>query len=822
MQISLDQSEVGKVYVEVCLPLPVNSTFTYFLSHNNEHIFPGQRAIVPFGKKKVLTGIIFSIHKERPSGFDAKEVIDLLDQAPIVSEGLITFMKWIASYYMAPLGEVLNNAIPSGFKISSQSKIQLNPSFTHNGNIIEPAKVILDILKKKGELEYQQVATVIGADYLKLIKYLIEKDMVIIFEELKDRYKPKMVKYYSLAPEYFDESKLKDLFESLKSSPAQEEIVLSLLESHRKGNTEIARKELTKELSISAISTLIKKGVIKENVKAVPRIDFSDEIPGDLPQLSEHQHEAFSDILKNFEQKDIVLLHGITGSGKTEIYIHLIKEALESGSQVLYLLPEIALSAQIVIRLLRIFGKEMGVFHSKYSDNERVEIWKKLASGELKLIIGVRSAVFMPFDNLGLIIVDEEHESSYKQYDRAPRYQARDAALMLAQKHHARVLLGSATPSFESYYQARREKYGLVELHKRFGEANLPNITLIDTLKARKKKAFPDGFSVELLEKLDQIKTLGEQAIIFQNRRGYAPYLTCEECAWVPQCPNCDISLTMHLYSEKLKCHYCGYEIGHIQNCGNCGSMKLKTKGAGTEKIEDDLKMLNPQLSIYRMDLDTTRSKHGYQKIIKAVEDGKADVLVGTQMVSKGLDFGKVSLVGIYDADRILYFPDFRAHERAFQQITQVSGRAGRRKNKGNVMIQTSRPGLPIFSFIIANDYKNFYLEEMKERQRFLYPPFVRMINIIIRCIDKQMGRETAGALQIQLSKKLGSKMVLDAHEPVVNKIRNQYLQHILIKIERNTVNLAKVKEIIEETSSEILQQKAYRKSTIIFDVDPY
>ena len=527
------------------------------------------------------------------------------------------------------------------------------------------------------------------------------------------------------------------------------------------------------------------------------------------------------EILASFKEHEISLLHGITGSGKTEIYINLIKQALESGTQVLYLLPEIALTTQIVQRMKKIFGTTMGVYHSRFSDNERVEVWNGILSGRFKFVVGVRSSIFLPFDNLGLIIVDEEHDASYKQQEPAPRYHARDVAMVMGQQHHAKVLLGSATPSVETYYHALRGKYGLIKLDKRFGDAQLPKVILADMGKERKQKTVKGEFSSVLLKQIEETLSRKEQAIIFQNRRGYSPMVNCEDCGWVPKCVNCAVSLTYHQFRHALVCHYCGYKQPLPQHCPSCSSARIRTVGYGTEKLEEELNLFFSDASIQRMDLDTTRSKTGYETIIDQFERGETNILVGTQMVTKGLDFDNVSLVGIFNADRMIHFPDFRSYERAFQLITQVSGRAGRRDKPGQVVIQTSSPDHPLLLTILNRSLEEFYQSQLADREQHNYPPFYRLIEVTIKHTDKKTCKDAAQAIFDSFKTSLSGTRIFGPGEPMVSKIRNQYLMSVLVKIARNNPELGALKQNLVQVVQNVLKEKSFRSVRIIIDVDP-
>lgn len=793
----------------------------------------GARVIVPFGKNngRVFTAIVARLHNSPPAGYQARYITEVLDEYPLVTGYQLELFRWMAEYYMCCVGDVMNIALPSGLKISSQSKVQVNPDFDYPELLTEFEDILLTELKKQPALTYDELARLAGegTSVPALIKSLVGKKAIIVFEEVREKYVPKMIRKVRLHRTYEEKEQLLVLLNRLEKLPKQQEVVMRYL-SHVpvQMNPSLNQKGLDKTVlnqddtvSQSSLTTLIKNAVFETFELIQPR--FSDNDPGPRVEikLTEAQREASQQIMAQFEQQNIVLLHGITGSGKTEVYIDLIQQALDGGSQVLYLLPEIALTTQIVVRLQRVFGDKMGIYHSKFSDNERVEVWKGVVSGQYQFVVGVRSSVFLPFDNLGLIIVDEEHETSYKQHDPAPRYHARDVAIMLAHWQQAKVLLGSATPSLETYYQAKQGRYGLVELFKRFGDATLPKILLVDTKVEKRQKTMKNEFSSALLQALEMNMARKEQSILFQNRRGYSPYMQCEDCDWTAECPNCAVSLTYHQRDAELRCHYCGHKEEVPRICPTCGSTKVRTIGFGTEKLEDQLQIIFPASKIARMDLDTTRAKNAYQQIIHEFEVGDVDVLVGTQMITKGLDFDNVSLVGIFDADRLIHFPDFRATERSFQMMTQVSGRAGRRAGRqGTVLIQTNNPQQTILQKIIENDYKGLFEEEIQERQDFNYPPFSRLIKLTVRHADKAMSQQAADRLAAELTDALGSSRILGPEQPLVERIRNLFLFDIMVKIERDKVNVKAVKAYIQDRINDILTDKGLRQVSIVIDVD--
>jgi len=819
------------LFADVILPLPLPLMYTYRVPREfAAKVKPGVRVVVQFGQKRVLTAVIASIHSNAPKIYEAKYLLDLLDESPTVNSYQFKLFEWMASYYMCTQGEVLNAAVPSGLKLSSESKIQLNPEYNGNYEFSASEQLILEELKKRN-LSYSDVMTLLGKKTIHpVIKSLLAKGVVILFEELKEKYAPKVISKIRLRDEILESKKLfEEVFQKLEKKEKQLTLLLRYMQltqvQQNKDNNRLGLAKnvlLNAEVSASALSTLLKNNIFEEFDQVISRFAEYDLKNEKEIKLSEAQTRAKEEILELFKTKEVTLLHGITGSGKTEVYIELIKHALEGGSQVLLLLPEIALTTQIVSRLQKVFGNKMGIYHSRFSDNERVEVWRGIISGKFSFIIGVRSSVFLPFDNLGLVIVDEEHESSYKQYDPAPRYQARDTAIMLARFHHAKVVLGSATPSVESYYQATTGRWGLVKMDKRFGEASLPEIVLVDTLREKKFKTMQNDFSSVLLSELKLCLEENHQAILFQNRRGYAPYLNCEDCAYIPKCTSCSVSLTYHMHSGELRCHYCGHVERLPQQCQACGSTRIKPIGFGTEKLEDDLKLFLPEARVQRMDLDTTRNKNSYQNIIQEFESGKTNVLVGTQMVTKGLDFDKVTLVGIFDADRMIHFPDFRAAERSFQILSQVSGRAGRRGQKGKVLIQTTNTLQNILHQVIRHDYEAFYQLELQERERFNYPPFYRLIKITIKDPEKKPAHDFAQAFVNLLLPELGSKRVLGPETPVIDKIRNNYLVDIFIKLEKDKIKLPAVKELLQKHASQLLQSdKSYRSTQVVFDVDP-
>jgi primosomal protein N' (replication factor Y) len=816
-------------FADVILPVPIPRMFTYRVPRLMvEEMKIGARVIVQFGKNRVVTAVVGRIHTTPPEKYQAKYVLELLDTEPLITKQQLWLFDWIADYYMCCVGEVMNVAVPSGLKVTSQSRIQINPAFEHFELLEEKEVDFLEILKNHASLTYDDAIKFVGETNINtLIKSLIGKHAIIMYEEVKEKYKPKIAKKIRLKRVYEGTEEVANLIDSLGKSAKQQTILLEYLKQipmhqlRERNQFGIDKSFFTQgETSGSSLNTLIEKGIFEQFEIVVSR--FGDDMPVEPVkiELTEVQQEVSNQILSNFQEKDVVLLHGITGSGKTEIYIDLIQQVLAGGSQVLFLLPEIALTTQIVVRMKRVFGDKMGVYHSKFSDNERVEVWRGVLEGKYQFVVGVRSAVFLPMDNLGLVIIDEEHESSYKQYDPAPRYHARDVGIMLGLKQGAKILLGSATPSLESYYQATTGKYGLVTLNQRYGNAQLPDIHLIDLKAERKAKTMKNDFSGTLCKHIEHNLAIGEQTIIFQNRRGYSPYLNCQECNWIGECEQCAVSLTYHLDSKELRCHYCGHKEEIPRACPVCGSGKIKTVGFGTEKLEDDLRIMYPAARVQRMDLDTTRTKNAYQTILGEFEQGNTDILVGTQMISKGLDFDRVSLVGIFDADRMIHFPDFRAAERAFQMLTQVSGRAGRREKKGLVLIQTNNTQQSLLHKVVNNDYMGYYNDEIKEREGYFYPPFTRVISITVKHEEQDKAEKAAHWLANKLLEKLGKARVLGPEKGMVERVRNKFLFDILLKLEKDKLNIKAAKVFLQEQIDEVMLQREFRGIFVVVDVD--
>ncbi len=813
-------------YINVILPLPLEMQFTYEVSQSeSEFLKPGMRVSVPFGKTKIYTGIVASIHNDAPEKYEAKLIDQILDEVAVVTEAQLKFWKWIATYYMCSEGEVLKAALPGGFLLESESLIQLAPEFSVDEvNLDDQEYLIFEALQRQSSLKIQEIIQLLDKKtVLPVINRLVAKNIVVVNQELFEQYKPKVIRYVKLNETYLVESEMHRLLDELSNAPKQRNVILTLFQLQATSKKPLEIKTLSKASGTSSavIKSLIDKQVLEEFHLQKDRIEFNIEESDHLMVLNEWQQRAFKEINETLIENDVCLLHGITSSGKTEIYIKLIEQVLKEGKQVLYLLPEIALTAQLVSRLQSYFGEQVLVYHSKYSVNERMEVYRHVlnANDKAKIVLGARSAIFLPFQDLGLIVVDEEHETTFKQFDPAPRYNARDASVVLGNMHQAKIVMGSATPSLESYYNATHNKYGLVSLNRRYGNVMPPEIEVVDLKEKYKKKRMTGHFSDRLLEEIKLTLEEGEQVILFQNRRGYSPILECLTCGHSPQCPNCDVSLTYHNNSNQLRCHYCGYHMAMQKKCMACDSVELTTKGFGTEQIETELKSLLPDAKIGRMDLDTTRGKHGHQKIISAFEQESIDILVGTQMLSKGLDFRKVRLVGIMNADNLLNFPDFRAHERSFQLMLQVAGRSGRTQNRGKVIIQTYNPHHQIVKQVSENNYSDMYKEQLEERYQYQYPPFYKLIKFTIKSKDYSKTNDAAEWIAKALAT-VFKEHVLGPEFPPVARIRNEYYKNILIKIPPKQ-SLGKTKRHIHKILTSFKAIGIWRAVRVITNVDP-
>ncbi|ODT55991.1 MAG: primosomal protein N' [Paludibacter sp. 47-17] len=813
-------------YVDVVLPLPLKGTFTYAVPPEwEQEVRTGMRVVVQFGSKKLYTAIVAVVHTHAPSGYEPREISCLLDSYPIIRRPQYRFWEWISEYYMAPLGDVYNAALPAGFKLESETEVFLDPGFEADEVLPAREQALLDVLQPGKALKIDDLARKVGvSNVMPVVKRLLDRGAVTVQELVEQKFRSKTVACVRLNERYTDEQRLAEVFDGLKRAPKQLDLLMRYIELSNclkpAKQVEVSRQELLSQpgATPAVLGSLLEKEILWLYRKEVSRIE-SLAVTGRSFRLSEVQQKALQQVYAQFSRHAVVLLHGVTSSGKTELYIHMIERVLAEGRQVLYLVPEIALTTQLTSRLRRVFGNRLGVYHSRFSDNERVEIWNKVLHDRgYDVIIGVRSSVFLPFRQLGLVIVDEEHESSYKQLDPAPRYHARNAAIVLASMHGAKTLLGSATPAIESYYNTLNGKYGLVELHERHEEMELPEMVVVDMKEAYRKKQREGYFSDVLLDAIRSSLANKEQVILFQNRRGYAPFLECKACGHVPKCKNCDVSLTHHAVFNTLNCHYCGYTEPVPKACPACASAQLDSKGFGTERIEDEIKLLFPGAKVQRMDLDTTRSKKAYQRIIDDMEAGKVDILIGTQMVTKGLDFERVSLVGILNADNMLHFPDFRAHERAFQMIAQVSGRAGRRHRRGKVVVQTGSPGHPVIRQVLTHDYKAMFATQCQERQLFKYPPFYRMIQLTLKHKDAEVVSRASVRLAAELRRQFADR-VAGPVVPVVSRIQNHYLRLIVLKVESGA-SVARVREILAVVMEYVLTIPEYKSVKISAESD--
>lgn len=819
-------------FVDLILPVPIRNLFTYRVPWElNEAVFIGQRVIVPFGKKKRITGIIAHVHSNAPSEYTAKYLDYLLDEQPIISEQQIQFWQWISEYYLAPIGDVMSAALPANFKLASETVVLIHPDFDGDLSQLSPTEeLIVNALVEREKIELNELAEITETNAIALlVKKMIDKGLIITQEEINQRYTPKTKTFVRVNPELneIDIAQILDEMTSNSRLKGSMDALLRILQYSKKstisGGYVDKKKLLEIDISSSVLKTLEKKGIIHQEKLQIDRFGMETHSLAPFPQLTNAQQTALLSIEKSWESKNITLLHGITGSGKTEIYMHLIQSFLDLGKQVLFLIPEIALTTQLIQRLQKYFGELVGVYHSKFNQNERVEIWQHVhanLSDKFRVIVGARSSIFLPFKNLGFVIVDEEHEGTYKQNDPSPRYHGRDAAIYLARSFNAKVLLGSATPSLESYQNTKDEKYGLVNLHERYRGIELPSFQLANLLHERQAKTMVSHFTGLLIQEITNTLAKKEQVILFQNRRGYTPYWTCEICSWIPKCKQCDVSLTYHLSANLLKCHYCGFSTSPMGSCGACGSNKIKMQGFGTEKIEDELQPLFPEARIERMDLDTTRSKSKYSEIIQSFEDRKIDILVGTQMLAKGLDFDHVGLVGILDAEQLLNAPNFRAYERGFQLMTQVSGRAGRKHNQGKVVIQTRNPEHWILQLVIENATHSFIEQELTERANFHYPPFSKLIYLNLKHEDETLLVRASQDLANALKKTLSDRVV-GPDFPLIKRIQGKYQQEIKIRYEKSLSD-KKIKEHLLALLNQFYENTRNKKIKISIDVDPY
>jgi len=814
-------------FVEVILPLSLAKTFTYSVSEAEyNYIQKGMRVAVPFGKSKIYTALVIDIHQNKPSLYEAKEIHQILDEKPIVNEIQIAHWRWIASYYMCAIGDVYRGAMPSALLLESETIIsQKQDGFVDESLLSDDEFLIYQALQQQSSLKVQDIVNILNKkNIFPVIQKLIDKNILVLQEEMLETYTPKLIRYVKLHAKYETNEGLGELLEVLKNANKQKEIVLSFFQLSASEKKPITVKKLIESARSTStiVKALIDKEILEEYYIQIDRVDFSGKTKEEQLQLSSAQQTALEEIKQSFVQREVCLLHGVTASGKTEIYIKLIEDYIKEEKQILYLLPEIALTTQLVGRLRDYFGNKVAVFHSKYSNNERVEVWQQVLehSPKAQIVIGARSALFLPFSHLGLVIVDEEHEQTFKQVDPSPRYHARDASIVLANTHKAKVVLGSATPSIETYFNSQSGKYGLVEIFERFGNVKMPEIELVDLKDKYFRKQMSGHFSDTLIEEITTALALGEQVILFQNRRGYSPIIECLTCGHVPQCPQCDVSLTYHKHKNQLRCHYCGYSMAKPTNCHTCSSVHLTTKGFGTEQIQQELIELFPNAKVGRMDQDTTRGKFGFEKIIDSFKNREVEILVGTQMLAKGLDFDNVSLVGIMNADNMLYHPDFRAFERSFQMMTQVSGRSGRSEKQGKVIIQTYNPDHNTIQQVVHNNYIGMYKEQLYERQIYKYPPYFKLIKLTLKHRDFDKLKEGSMWLY-QVMQQNFTIPVLGPEEPPISRIRNEYIRTIMVKIPTNQ-SLQGTKKTIQKILNSFDLVSQYRAIKVSVNVDFY
>ena len=814
-------------FADVILPIPVERLFTYRLTEEEAALLkPGMRVSVPFGKSKIYTALVARVHTTPPEIYEAKDIDRVLDEYPLVNTIQLQHWSWLSTYYLCSLGDVFRAAVPGAFLLESETIITRGTLFDDDTVALKDDEwLVREALQQQSVLHIKEIGTITDRkNVMPILQRLMNKKVVALKEEVYEQYRPKMVKYVRLHHNYHREEALHELLDNLDRAPKQRQVILTLFSITASSKKPVKLKQLTEQSGVSrqVISALDEKGVLELYEIQTDRITFEEKEALVSRTLNEYQEAALNQIQESFKDKDVALLHGVTSSGKTEVYVKLIEKVVATGKQVLYLLPEIALTTQLISRLRAYFGNTISVYHSKYSIHERVEVWNNVLNDKTKarIILGARSSVFLPFHNLGLVIVDEEHETSFRQYDPAPRYHARDAAIVLASLHKAKTLLGSATPALETYYNALHEKYGLVTLNRRYGNVLLPEMELIDIKEKYRKKRMKGHFSDRLLEAITEALNEGEQVILFQNRRGFAPVVECNVCGHSPQCPNCDVSLVFHQHKNQLRCHYCGYHMAYQQACQACGSADITTKGFGTEQVVHELQELFPQANIARMDADTTRGKYGYEKIITSFEQQETDILVGTQMLTKGLDFRNVSLVGVMNADQLLHYPDFRAFERSFHLIQQVAGRAGRTLKRGKVLIQTFNPYHQILQQASVNDYKGMFKDELDHRRQFKYPPFFRLIKITFRHKDFNKVNQGASWYAKSLRNTFGEN-VLGPEFPSVSRIRNEYIKNLMIKVPQKQ-SLSQTKGVIKKIDKSFNAISEYRSIKVIYNVDAY
>lgn len=824
--------QTDTLFVDVILPLALPQLYTYSVpSEFYSHVAPGKRVVVQFGKQKMYSALIRNIHRNKPEAYEAKPIASVLDQFPLVNEQQFQLWDWISDYYMCTLGEIMNAAFPSAFKLESETRVLFHPAYERDfTNLEEKEFLVAEALELNKELTLHEISKITGRrNVIPLVKTMIDKGILMLREEIEKNFKPKKNVFIKLSDQAND-GFLQGVFDQLeRKAPKQLHLLMNFMKLQSEKPGEAIHKD--KLLKIAESNNTVLTQLVKKKVLEVYEEDdfFSLEKNAELKDkaaLNEDQRAALISVKEQFKEQQAVLLHGVTSSGKTEIYIHLIDEQIKQGKQVLYLLPEIALTTQIINRLRKHYGDKLLIYHSRFNERDRAEVWNKMIlfqqypdEKNYQVIIGARSAIFLPFSKLGLVIVDEEHDGSYKQVDPAPRYHARDTSIILSKIQDAKTILGSATPAIESYFNALSGKYGLVSLHKRYADLQMPLIEVVNLKEAKKKNLLKTFFSETLLHESQRALINHEQVILFQNRRGFAPMIECQNCHWIPHCINCDVSLTFHKKGNVLRCHYCGYTISPPSKCAACGDHDLRMRGYGTERIEDEISVFFPDKKIARLDLDSTRSKNAYQQVIAGFENRAIDILVGTQMITKGLDFDHVSLVGIINADSLMSFPHFRAHERSFQLMAQVSGRAGRKFKRGKVIIQSYHPENPIIQFVMENDYKGFYEYELNERNKFKYPPYYRLTEIRVKHRDEKKLEETSLAFAKELKAVFG-KRVLGPVTPVVSKVKNYFLRTMMLKIERD-LSVIKIKKMLGTVMDHFKAEPENRSLVIQVDVDP-
>ena len=818
---------VDVFFIDVILPLSLERNFTYAVTKAEaDFIKIGVRVAVPFRKNKVYTGIVYNLHHNAPIAYEAKSIHSILDEVPVINSFQFKLWEWMSSYYLCSLGEIMRAAMPNAFLLESETIISLNPSVEFEvNNLKDDEYLVFEALQQQSSLKVDEINAIIDRkNSFPVLKRLLDHKVIALEQELSEKYKPKLIHCVRLHANYQHENALQILVETLKNASKQREIVLSYFSlATTSKQIKVADLKIKSNATSTQVKALIDKEVFDEYHFQTDRIQFQNSEDNASTELNSYQQTALEEIDAQFESKNIVLLHGVTSSGKTEVYVKKIESVLSQGKQALYLVPEIALTSQLVQRLQKYFGNQIAVYHSRYSQNERVEVWNHVLNHteNARVVIGARSSVFLPFSNLGLVIVDEEHEQSYKQFDPSPRYHARDTAIVLAALFESKTLLGSATPSLESFFNATKErKYGYVALNKRFNNVLMPEIELVDLTDKYKRKRMTGHFSDRLIAEIKDTLEAECQVILFQNRRGYSPVVSCNTCGHTPECPNCDVSLTFHQYKNQLRCHYCSHAMAMQQFCGACGGVEIDSKGFGTEQIQQEIELIFPDAKVARMDLDTTRGKYSYDRIIASFENKEVDILVGTQMVTKGLDFRHVKLVGVLNADQLINFPDFRAHERSFQLLQQVAGRAGRTDIRGKVIVQTYNPYHTILQQVSINDYESMFFEQLEDRRIYKYPPYCRIIKLTLKHKDYNKVNEGADWLATSL-RHVFKDNVLGPEFPIVSRIRNQYHKNILLKIPQKQ-SLVKTKSVLQKIKLRFLSTRDFRAVRLLINVDNY